>query len=73
MVDEGHEWTRKQSHTRNRGWGFDGVPRFPLVWMLVGTAGVGGVSALTAGGPPVLAVVGAVAAVGHALISIVAG
>ena len=42
---------------------FDRVLRFPLVWMLVGIVGVGGVSALSSGGPPVLAVVGAVAAV----------
>jgi uncharacterized protein len=39
------------------------VLRFPLVWMLVGVVAVGGVSALSSGGPPVLAVVGAVAAV----------
>ncbi len=37
--------------------------RFPIVWMLVGIVGVGAVSALTSGGPSVLAVVGAVAAV----------
>lgn len=43
---------------------FDRVLRFPLVWMLVGIVGVGGVSALTSGGPPVLAAVGAVVAVG---------
>lgn len=42
---------------------FNRVLRFPLVWMLVGIVGVGGVSALSSGGPPVLAVVGAVAAV----------
>ncbi|UUV30746.1 CPBP family intramembrane metalloprotease [Amycolatopsis roodepoortensis] len=39
------------------------VLRFPLVWTLVGVVGVGGVSALSSGGPPVLAAVGAVAAV----------
>ena len=38
--------------------------RFPLVWLLVGVVGVAGVSAVSSGGPPVLAVVGAVAAVG---------
>jgi membrane protease YdiL (CAAX protease family) len=43
--------------------GLERILRFPLVWLLVGIVGVGGVSALTAGGPPVLAVVGAVAAV----------
>jgi CAAX protease family protein len=37
--------------------------RHPIVWTLVGIAGVSVVSALTAGGSPVLAVVGAVAAV----------
>ncbi|MBP2368407.1 CPBP family intramembrane glutamic endopeptidase [Pseudonocardia parietis] len=37
--------------------------RFPLVWMLVGIVGVGGVAALSSGGSPVPAVVGAVAAV----------
>ncbi|WP_235213373.1 CPBP family intramembrane glutamic endopeptidase [Amycolatopsis sp. MJM2582] len=37
--------------------------RFPLVWTLAGIVGVGGVSALSSGGPPVLAAVGAVAAV----------
>ena len=42
---------------------FDRVLRFPLVWMLAGIVGVGGVSALSSGGPPVLAVAGAVAAV----------
>lgn len=49
--------------TGHRAGKFDRVLRFPLVWMLVGIAGVGGVSALTSGGPPVLAAVGAVAAV----------
>ncbi|MEU8415943.1 CPBP family intramembrane glutamic endopeptidase [Amycolatopsis japonica] len=39
------------------------ILRFPLVWTLVGIVGVGGVSALSSGGPPVLAAVGAVAAV----------
>jgi hypothetical protein len=39
------------------------MARFPLTWMLIGLLGVGGVSALTAGGQPVLDVVGAVAAV----------
>jgi len=37
--------------------------RFPIVWMLVGIVGVGGVSALSSGGSPVLAVMGAVASV----------
>ncbi|MER7858808.1 CPBP family intramembrane glutamic endopeptidase [Amycolatopsis japonica] len=39
------------------------ILRFPLVWTLAGIVGVGGVSALSSGGPPVLAAVGAVAAV----------
>lgn len=39
------------------------VLRFPLVWLLVGIVGVGAVSALSSGGPPVLAVAGAVVAV----------
>lgn len=39
------------------------IARFPLTWLLIGLLGVGVVSALTASGPPVLAVVGAVAAV----------
>jgi uncharacterized protein len=52
------------AHTEQGTGGFDRVLRFPLGWMLVGIVGVGGISALTAGGPPVLAVVGAVAAVG---------
>jgi CAAX protease family protein len=43
--------------------GLERILRFPLVWLVVGIVGVGGVSALTAGGPPVLAAVGAVAAV----------
>ncbi|WP_307832133.1 CPBP family intramembrane glutamic endopeptidase [Prauserella cavernicola] len=42
---------------------FGRVSRSPLGWMLVGIVGIVGVSALTSGGPPVLAVVGAVAAV----------
>ncbi|MBB5775103.1 CPBP family intramembrane glutamic endopeptidase [Nonomuraea jabiensis] len=39
------------------------IARFPLTWMLVGLLGLSVVSALTGGGAPVLAVVGAVAAV----------
>lgn len=39
------------------------IMRLPIVWMLIGIVGVGAVSALTSGGSPVLAVVGAVAAV----------
>lgn len=39
------------------------ILRLPIVWMSVGTVGVGGVSALSSGGSPVPAVVGAVAAV----------
>lgn len=39
------------------------VTRFPLVWLLVGVVGVGAVSALSSGGSPALAVVGAVVAV----------
>ncbi|APU19081.1 CPBP family intramembrane glutamic endopeptidase [Actinoalloteichus sp. GBA129-24] len=42
---------------------FHRVLRSPLGWMLVGTVGIGGVSALSSSGHPVLAVVGAVAAV----------
>ncbi|WP_431931375.1 CPBP family intramembrane glutamic endopeptidase [Nonomuraea jabiensis] len=39
------------------------IARFPLTWMLVGLLGLSVVSALTGGGAPVLALVGAVAAV----------
>ncbi|MGV9376468.1 CPBP family intramembrane glutamic endopeptidase [Nonomuraea sp. NPDC003707] len=39
------------------------IARFPLTWMLIGLLGLIVVSALTGGGAPVLAVVGAVAAV----------
>ena len=39
------------------------IARFPLTWLLAGLLGVGAVSALAASGPPVLAVVGAGAAV----------
>lgn len=39
------------------------ILRSPIVWMLAGIVGVAGVSALSSSGPPVLAVVGAVAAV----------
>ncbi|MEV4015596.1 CPBP family intramembrane glutamic endopeptidase [Nonomuraea angiospora] len=39
------------------------IARFPLTWMLIGLLGLSVVSALTGGGAPVLAVVGAVAAV----------
>jgi uncharacterized protein len=39
------------------------IPRSPIVWMPAGIVGVAGVSALSSSGPPVLAVVGAVAAV----------
>jgi uncharacterized protein len=52
------------AHTDHGAGKFHRLLRFPLVWMLVGIVGVGGVSALSSGGPPVLAVVGAVAAVG---------
>jgi membrane protease YdiL (CAAX protease family) len=51
------------AHTAHPPGRFGAVLHFPLVWMLVGVVGVGGVAALTASGPPVLAVVGAVAAV----------
>jgi uncharacterized protein len=39
------------------------VLRSPLGWLLVGVLGVGAVSAVTSGGPPVLAVLGAITAV----------
>ncbi|MGW6496886.1 CPBP family intramembrane glutamic endopeptidase [Nonomuraea angiospora] len=39
------------------------IARFPLTWLLIGLLGLSVVSALAAGGAPVLAVVGAVAAV----------
>jgi uncharacterized protein len=51
------------ARTGHEAGGVRRVLRFPLVWMLVGVIGVGAVSALTSGGPPVLAVVGAVVAV----------
>jgi membrane protease YdiL (CAAX protease family) len=51
------------AHTEHEAGKFDRFLRFPLVWMLVGIVGVAAVSALSSGGPPVLAVVGAVAAV----------
>lgn len=51
------------ARTDHEAGGVHRVLRLPLVWMLVGVLGVGGVSALTSGGPPVLAVVGAVVAV----------
>ena len=51
------------AHTGNNAGKLDRFLRFPLVWLLVGIVGVGGVAALSSGGPPVLAVVGAVAAV----------
>jgi membrane protease YdiL (CAAX protease family) len=56
----GAEAVARTDHEAGR---FDRVLRFPLVWMLIGIVGVGGVSALSSGGPPVLALVGAVAAV----------
>ncbi|MFF4623082.1 CPBP family intramembrane glutamic endopeptidase [Nonomuraea jabiensis] len=51
------------------------IARFPLTWMLVGLLGLSVVSALTGGGAPVLAVVGAVAAVAvyRAVMRFVAG
>jgi uncharacterized protein len=51
------------AQTEHEAGKFDRFLRFPLVWMLVGIVGVAAVSALSSGGPPVLAVVGAVAAV----------
>lgn len=48
------------THTEHRA---GRILHSPIVWMVAGIIGVGGVSALSSGGPPVLAVVGAVAAV----------
>ncbi len=55
--------TMSVARTDQQPGGAGRVLRFPLVWMLVGTVGVGAVSALSSNGSPVLAVVGALAAI----------
>ncbi|MEU7860602.1 CPBP family intramembrane glutamic endopeptidase [Nonomuraea sp. NPDC049141] len=55
--------TATPDHAHQGGGRMRRIARFPLTWLLVGLLGVGAVSAVAASGPPVLAVLGAGAAV----------